>query len=102
MMHPGGMTTRHGAAAVHEGVVGVASRDRRKAGVREDMGGVQESAAEAVAYEVLRVQRVLAGRLARFLLRVQGIGYTIGSLRQCVPINVLIAMYWRIQWRMTA
>lgn len=56
------------AAAVHESIVGVTAGDGRKAGVRKDVGGVQECAAQAVADEMLRVQWVLARRRALFLL----------------------------------
>ncbi len=47
-------------AAVHEGVVGVTACDRREPCRREHVRGVEEGAAEAVADEMLRIQRILA------------------------------------------
>ena len=70
-----------GAAAVHEGVVSIAAGERREAGRREHVRGVQEGAAEAVADQVLRVQRIIApvcGLRLRFL-RTQ-------KLRMGVPV----------------
>ena len=67
----------HGAAGVHECVVRVAAGNGRKAGMREHVGGMQKSAAQPVADQVLRVQWVLPRRHAVVLL--QGIGQVIGQ-----------------------
>ena len=55
-----GHEARLWAAAVHESVVGIAACNGRKARRREHVRRVEEGAAEAVADEVLWIQRVLA------------------------------------------
>jgi hypothetical protein len=63
-----------GAAAVHERVISIAASQWREASRREHVRGVQEGAAEAIADQVLRVQRIVAPVLCirlRFLRTVE-------------------------------
>ena len=56
---------------MHEGIVGVTACDRRKPCRRKHVRGVEEGAAEAVADQMLRVQRVLAAIGVSCLVRLR-------------------------------